>query len=474
MEHGGDGGFGRDGGNDGRDGDVELEENKPPLGVATIDKTDKSYFWHQLVSEIKLPTSLQSDLAASATLDKIADQWNVSSTESSASAAAVETPFVILIHGFFASPDSDWVLGMRDAFVRFHKAKVLRVGWDTSPPDYLKAVADSRIVGAEIGLLIVRLAAQLPPEQVPKFLLNIHIIGHSLGSHIASYAANFVEDKLGYKIGRITALDPAGPAFQFADPQVRIDKDDALFVDAIHTDAAADFITGWGMEQAVGHVDFYPNGGQNQPGCVQQQINVDLLKLNGESFGQLVVCHHKRACYYFLETIIPKNIEVKIEKQDDSIFLVQWAELKMNFSVFDLVEPFMDGSLGNPQNPDNLALTLTRGGAKEGVHTRGSCDFLGVMCNGALDPFFSIHNLDPFAEINPNCGATCQVQGVNQLKTPLNSTIPGRIFNTTLCVPMGLESILMTQDIEQFKKDNHLESLKMFLETLHTPPFCKI
>ena len=66
--------------------------------------------------------------------------------------------------------------------------------------------------------------------------------------------------------GRITGLDPAGPAFQYTDPRVRLDADDAIFVDGIHTDASAEFITGWGMEQTVGDIDFYPNGGQEQPG----------------------------------------------------------------------------------------------------------------------------------------------------------------------------------------------------------------
>ena len=69
-----------------------------------------------------------------------------------------------------------------------------------------------------------------------------------------------------FKSGRITGLDPAGPAFQYTDPLVRLDPSDAIFVDAIHSDAAVDFISGFGMEQPVGHVDFYPNGGQNQPG----------------------------------------------------------------------------------------------------------------------------------------------------------------------------------------------------------------
>ena len=58
-------------------------------------------------------------------------------------------------------------------------------------------------------------------------------------------------------------LDPAGPLFSATDPAVRLDPTDAQFVDAIHTDANR-----WGMFQASGHIDFYPNGGLDQVGCL--------------------------------------------------------------------------------------------------------------------------------------------------------------------------------------------------------------
>ena len=37
---------------------------------------------------------------------------------------------------------------------------------------------------------------------------------------------------------------------------------DADFVDVIHTD-----LKGLGIDQPIGHLDFYPNGGDVQPGC---------------------------------------------------------------------------------------------------------------------------------------------------------------------------------------------------------------
>lgn len=65
----------------------------------------------------------------------------------------------------------------------------------------------------------------------------------------------------------ITGMDPAGPLYEGKDVLVRLDPTDAVFVDVIHSNAKPLVDMGAGMYQACGHVDFYPNGGQEQPGC---------------------------------------------------------------------------------------------------------------------------------------------------------------------------------------------------------------
>jgi hypothetical protein len=53
-----------------------------------------------------------------------------------------------------------------------------------------------------------------------------------------------------HKKGRITALDAAGPFFEaIGIVQARLDKTDALFVDAIHTTSYI------GYTEPIGHVD---------------------------------------------------------------------------------------------------------------------------------------------------------------------------------------------------------------------------
>jgi len=50
--------------------------------------------------------------------------------------------------------------------------------------------------------------------------------------------------------------------YEKCDPEDRLDETDAIFVDVIHTNAGQ-----YGFDRSIGHMDFYPNGGKNQPDC---------------------------------------------------------------------------------------------------------------------------------------------------------------------------------------------------------------
>lgn len=90
---------------------------------------------------------------------------------------------------------------------------------------------------------------------------KFEIVGLSLGAHTASFIAKNYRDLTNVTVSRLTGLDPAGPCFRNLGPDQRIDKTDADFVEVIATN-----IDGFGMAAPVGHVNFYVNGGEFQPG----------------------------------------------------------------------------------------------------------------------------------------------------------------------------------------------------------------
>jgi len=170
---------------------------------------------------------------------------------------------VVIVHGFLSDgEDNGWMGKMKDSILARYDYNVILVDWHKGANvgvfnlDYPKASQNTRVVGDILGQLIQDLGsrANLNPE-------NTHCIGHSLGAHICGYSGKV------QTLGRISGLDPAGPYFENTPDYVRLDAKDADFVDNVHTDGEPLLSAGFGMMQAIGDVDFYPNGGKDQPGC---------------------------------------------------------------------------------------------------------------------------------------------------------------------------------------------------------------
>jgi len=202
-------------------------------------------------------------------------------------------PTVIVTHGFFGWINKDWLIEMMQVSLLMDDVNAVRIGWagGAQTINYPQAVADTRLVAAEIGKLVeemVKLGADLD-----KFWL----IGHSLGAHTMGFVGSNVPG-----IGRVTGLDPAEPYFEEYHTDARLDPSDATFVDVIHTDVASILALGFGSKEPMGHVDYYPNNGTNQPGC---DIGItDINSIHGAK--QYVVCNHERSYKILIEAIRAK------------------------------------------------------------------------------------------------------------------------------------------------------------------------
>ncbi|XP_030026714.2 uncharacterized protein LOC115444885 [Manduca sexta] len=210
-------------------------------------------------------------------------------------------PTRVIVHGFGSNCDNVWVYEMRSALMAVEECNVVCVDWEggASMPNYLRAAANTRLVGKQLAMLLQGLA-----KYIDMRFEDVHLIGFSLGAHVAGFAGSELRN-----ISRITGLDPAGPLFEFQDPRARLDRSDAKFVDVIHSNGETLIFGGLGAAQPLGHVDFYPNGGRVQHGCSNLFVGAvsDLvLPWAAASPEGRSLCNHRRAYKFFTDSVSPK------------------------------------------------------------------------------------------------------------------------------------------------------------------------
>ncbi|XP_008934677.1 PREDICTED: phospholipase A1 member A isoform X2 [Merops nubicus] len=186
----------------------------------------------------------------------------------------------IIIHGFRAlGTKPSWIEGLVRAILDTSQVNVIAVDWVYgSTGAYPSAVENVTPVALSISEFISKLLA------LGVSGTSIHIIGVSLGAHVGGLVGHFH----GGQLGRITGLDPAGPKYTRASPEERLDPGDALFVEAIHTDA-----DNFGIRIPVGHIDYFVNGGRDQPGC-PRFISAGYKYL---------ICDHMRAVHLYVSAL---------------------------------------------------------------------------------------------------------------------------------------------------------------------------
>ncbi|XP_022818762.1 phospholipase A1-like [Spodoptera litura] len=174
---------------------------------------------------------------------------------------------------------------------------------------YPKSVRLVRFIGKKMGEFLVRLT-ELGVDPA-----NLELVGTSLGAHELGYAAKHFFKTTGKKVSRLTGLDPAGPCFRSLGPEDKLWKTDAELVDVIHTN-----IDGFGIAEALGHIDIYANGGEFQPSDIPY-------------IPCLVICSHVRSMIYWWQALEhPKKfIAVKCNSIQEARFAQCFNNTETNY-----------------------------------------------------------------------------------------------------------------------------------------------
>ncbi|CAK1590752.1 unnamed protein product [Parnassius mnemosyne] len=199
---------------------------------------------------------------------------------------------IMFVHGFTDDPTKNSFQNISEAFLM--KGEVSVIALDGSSLIrwlYLRSTTYVRFMGRKLGEVLARLVKKGTEPS------KIHMIGHSLGSHISGFAGKTLARLTGRRLGRISALDPAGPCFSHVAPELRLKNTDADFVDVIHTDSGV-----YGLRDPIGHVDYYPNGGSQQPNCLLQ------------------TCSHSRAWLYYAESVLENRAFPALKCKDWEAF----------------------------------------------------------------------------------------------------------------------------------------------------------
>ena len=165
---------------------------------------------------------------------------------------------VVIIHGFLKSLSSSvWMLQLSSLLTTNPNTGVILVGWGHgsggSPiPDpfyYYQAAANTRYMGVSLARMLTSITSRIQVLTNKVTHISHHCVGHSLGAHICGFTGATLNNISDLRLSRISGLDPAGPLFTSdvpypfnflnISPRARLNKDDADFVDVIHTDGKA-------------------------------------------------------------------------------------------------------------------------------------------------------------------------------------------------------------------------------------------
>lgn len=199
-------------------------------------------------------------------------------------------PVKFLVHGWTEHNYVKWYQDITKAYLKKGNYNIIGVDWSKiGDASYVDASMQVEQAGKKIGDWIIRLHKR---KKVP--YKSFHLVSHSLGCQVSGFIGKRVFNVTGKKLGRITALDAASPIFELVyGEEGRLDKGDAEFVDAVHSDGGV-----LGFKSSIGTVDFFPNGGSAvQPGC--SLLKPDVKYEDCKSYFLFFHHHHQFAAIIF-------------------------------------------------------------------------------------------------------------------------------------------------------------------------------
>lgn len=199
-------------------------------------------------------------------------------------------PTKFIIHGFIQRKGSGMNKKIRNSFLGNEECNVVVVDWARARSlDYLSSVFAVPKVGEKVAKMIDYLTLNHGMD-----IESLTVVGHSLGAHVAGYAGKNVRAG---RIPVIIGLDPALPGFDYKKPNKRLNENDADYVETIQTNGGV-----FGFLMPIGKASFFPNGGERQPGCIEN------------------ICSHERSVAYYAEAVIQDNFStIKCENLESAV-----------------------------------------------------------------------------------------------------------------------------------------------------------
>ncbi|OXA57767.1 Endothelial lipase [Folsomia candida] len=235
-------------------------------------------------------------------------------------------PALFIIHGFLNNYTTRYSQTVKNEFLKQGFSKTLNIlvvdwgklatpanltAWLSQIHDPLKDLYYRASVNnvPKVGKVVSEFISFLISEQRLESPANVTLLGFSLGAQISGYAGKFVKQNNTILIGRITGLDPAGPLYQSAPANEKLNANDGTFVDIVKT----------------GTADFYPNGGgPNQSDCLDIGVELVPNTISG-------TCAHNRAWIYYLAGLSKNITACACISQADPIICRMFCKNKVRF-----------------------------------------------------------------------------------------------------------------------------------------------